>query len=209
MNLIFHKYKINLFNICAKPFRYFSLPLILVLGKPQWGDQAGQAWSLCVFIQHAQSWKNSSAEDARAGTPRRWAPWGTGQVSSPTGAFPTNYECAEAFLTTLPFRIPFQGKLRRAKQLWGRSPAPKLLLARCVCRQQDLWAGAAVLGRVLHVAARPCLSWLILPLHSAGALVWALPLVRGPRIKQDHTPPRLETAFWKCPFPEGFKSNSG
>lgn len=22
-------------NICAKPFRYFSLPLILALGKPQ------------------------------------------------------------------------------------------------------------------------------------------------------------------------------
>lgn len=145
-------------NICAKPFRYFSLPLILALGKPQWGDQAGQVWSLCVFIQRAQSWKNHSAEDVRAGTPYRWAPWDTGQVSCPTGAFPTSYECAEAFLTTLPFGIPFQGKLCRAQYLWGGSPAPKLLLAPCVCCQQDLWAGAAVLGRVLHVAGRTCLG---------------------------------------------------
>lgn len=147
---------IYFFNICAKPFRYFSLPLILALGKPQWGDEAGQVWSLCVFIQRAQSWKNHSAEDARAGTPRRWAPWDTGQVSSPTGAFPTSYECAEAFLTTLPFGIPFQGKLRRAQYLWGGSPA----LSCCwppVFAASRIW-GAAVFGRVLHVAATPCLG---------------------------------------------------
>lgn len=137
-------------NICAKPFRYFSLPLILALGKPQWGDQEGQVWSLCVFIQRAQSWKNRSAEDARAGTPRRWAPWDTGQVSCPTGAFPTSYECAEAFLTTLPFGIPFQGKLRRAQYLWGGSPALS-------CCWPPVFAGSRICGQVLLSSDVSCM----------------------------------------------------
>lgn len=62
------------------------------------------------------------------------------------------------FSDHLTFWDTFPGEIAQSPIPLRRVSCPKLLLAPCVCCQQDLWAGAAVFGRVLHVAATPCLG---------------------------------------------------
>lgn len=162
-------------------------------------------YSACPKLEKSQCW------GCQGWHPTQVSPLGYRASLLSHWCLPYQLWVCRGFSDHLAFWDTFPGEIAQSPIPLRRVSCPKLLLAPCVCCQQDLRCCClrTCPACCSHTVPRGSLSWLILPLHSVCAPAWALPLVRGPRIKQDHTPPRLETVFWKYPFPEGFKSNSG